>query len=335
MTKGKVLVTGASGFLGRRTVEILSERGFSVRALVRKTSRIGNLKRPGVEIFFGDVSDISTLKPAFEGVDFVIHTAVDTTGTKEGALRVTIGGTRNILDLCSKFPIQRLIYVSSCSVYGLADCKDGQLIDENGPLERYPERRGVYSWSKIEAEKLVLGCMENGTVPVVCLRPGTIYGPGGKLFTPMMGFSFGATLFFIIGPRGFVLPLVYIDNLIDAIALLTQDRERIGNIYNFVDSDSPTKKQYVDLLLKPLYSRAKFVYLPYAMISFLVSCQERVTSLLRLNPFFTHYQLISSQRNVRYNSTKIQSNFNWIPPYPFNAAVKKILDHYGKNRTSC
>ena len=326
MTKGKVLVTGASGFLGRRTVEILSERGFSVRALVRKPSKIGNLKRPAVEIFFGD---ISTLEPAFGGIDFVVHTAADTSGTKEGAQRVTIGGTRNILDVCIKFPVQKLIYISSCSVYGLADCRDGEIIDENGPLERYPERRGVYSWSKIEAEKLVRGCMERGAVPVVCLRPGTIYGPGGKYFTRMMGFSFGNTLFIIIGPKSFVLPLVYIDNLIDAIVLLTQNREHIGNIYNLVDSDNPTKKQYVDLLLKRLYPRSKFFYLPYGMFSSMISCQEKATNLIKVNPFLTHYRVRSSQGNFQYNSARVQQDLDWIPFYSFISAIDKIRD-YGK-----
>jgi nucleoside-diphosphate-sugar epimerase len=92
----------------------------------------------------------------------------------------------------------------------VAGCRNGQIIDENGPLEKYPERRGVYSWAKIEAEKLVVDCMEQGKGAVVCLRPGTIYGPGGRYFTPMMGFSFGTRLFLIIGSEDFILPLIYI-----------------------------------------------------------------------------------------------------------------------------
>jgi 2-alkyl-3-oxoalkanoate reductase len=321
MNKAKVLVTGASGFLGRRTVEILSERGFSVRALVRQTSTIGNLKRPGVEIFFGDVSDIYTLKPAFEGIDFVVHTAVDTSGTKEGAQRVTIGGTRNILDLCSNFPIRKLVYISSLSVYGLADCKDGQVIDENAALERYPERRGVYSWSKIEAEKLVRDCIIQRTVPVVCLRPGTIYGPGGKLFTPMMGFSFGTKLFVIIGPGDFVLPLVYIDNLINAVVSAIQKRQSIGNIYNVVDPDNPTKKQYVDSVLKKLHPGSKFIYLPCSICFAIVFPQEIFLKLLGMDPFVSRYRLFSIQKKLLYHSSKIKIDLNWTPSYSFKQAL--------------
>jgi len=326
MTKSKVLVTGASGFLGRRTVEILSERGFSVRALVRKTSKIGNLKRPGVDISYGDITDISTLRPAFEGIDFVVHTAADTSGTKEGAKRVTIRGTRNILDLCSNLPIQKLIYISSCSVYGLADCKGGQIIDEYGPLERYPERRGAYSWSKIEAEKLVRDCMEKGTVPVVCLRPGTIYGPGGKYFTPIMGLSLWTALFVIIGPHALVLPLVYIDNLIDAIVLAIQMKESIGKTYNIVDQVNPTKRQYVTSLLRILYPKSVVFYAPYTIFSSIVFFQEMFSKLLGRNPSVTRYRLRSSQKSIRFDSTRIQRELGWRPMDSFETVVLKLRD---------
>jgi 2-alkyl-3-oxoalkanoate reductase len=325
MNKAKVLVTGASGFLGRRTVEILSERGFSVRALVRKTSTIGNLKRPGVEISFGDVTDIATLKPAFEGIDFVIHTAVDTTGTKEGAQRVTIWGTRNVLDLCASFPIQKLVYISSLSVYGLADCKDGQVIDEDAPLERYPERRGVYSWSKIEAEKLVRDCMKKSSVPAVCLRPGTIYGLGGKFFTPMMGFSFMNKLFLVIQNRGFFIPLVYLDNIVEAIFLVIINESRSKTVYNLVDTQTVDKKIYMDTFICVLYPKAFVLYIPYYLISLGVDLHERVFKALGKKPFLSNYRLISSQKPIIYDSSKIIKQLKWKPLVSFEEAVRNIL----------
>lgn len=333
ISKGMVLVTGASGFLGRRTVEMLVERDFLVRALVRKTSRIGNLKRPGVEICYGDVTDISSLKPAFEEIDFVVHAAADDSGTQEGARRVTIGGTRNIIELCATLPVRKLVYISSCSVYGPADYNDGQVIDENAPLERYPKRRGVYSWAKLESEKLVLDCMEQGKAAVTCLRPGTIYGPGGENYTPMMGFSLGAKLFVIIGRGDFVLPLVYVDNLVGAIIQVLDKKESIGKIYNVVDPDNPTKKQYVEWLLKRLYPRSKFIYVPYTIFSSMVFGQEILTKLLRCNPFLTRYRLISSQKNIQYDSRRLQQNIDWNPVYSFKSAIDKMLEYEHLKRT--
>ena len=76
----KILVTGASGFLGTRLVELLAQKGYPVRALVRKLSNTKKLKACGAEIFFGDVADLESLRPAFRGIDMVVHTAADTAG---------------------------------------------------------------------------------------------------------------------------------------------------------------------------------------------------------------------------------------------------------------
>jgi len=78
----KVLVTGATGFLGIILVELLTQRGYQVRAFARKLSNIEKLKKMGVEIFFGDVANLDSLKPAFEGVDMVVH-AQHHTGNKK------------------------------------------------------------------------------------------------------------------------------------------------------------------------------------------------------------------------------------------------------------
>ncbi|MBE9592795.1 MAG: NAD-dependent epimerase/dehydratase family protein, partial [Proteobacteria bacterium] len=75
-----VLVTGSTGFLGSRIVEILLEKGYKVRAFVRKTSKIEKLKKLDVEICFGDIADLASLRQAFEGMDYVVHAAADTVG---------------------------------------------------------------------------------------------------------------------------------------------------------------------------------------------------------------------------------------------------------------
>ena len=215
-----VLVTGASGFLGSRTVALLAERGCLVRALVRRTSRIDHLRLPNVSITLGDVTEAESLQPAFEKVDYVIHAAADTSGGEEAGDSTTVQGTRNILALCARFNVRKLVYISSCNVYGVVDYRQGEVVTEESPLERFPERRGPYSHSKFKAEQLVARALENGTVPIVCLRPGTIYGPGGEIYTPMIGFALGRRVFAVIGDGSLVLPLVYVDNMVEAIIVI-------------------------------------------------------------------------------------------------------------------
>jgi nucleoside-diphosphate-sugar epimerase len=320
-----VLVTGASGFLGRRTVEILVKRGFSVRALVRKTSRIDHLRLNNVAVVYGDVTDSESLRSAFEGVDYVIHAAADTSGSLEGGRLTTIQGTRNVLDLCDLHQVKKLIYISTCSVYGIAEYADQQLVDEGAALEPFPEQRGAYSWAKLEAEKLVARFMTDGKTPVVCLRPGTIYGPGGENYTPMIGFSLRDKIFTVIGSGEFVMPLVYVDNLVEAILVAMTQEQSAGEVYTVVDPQRIDKKRYMESFIRKLHPSALVFYLPYSLLAAAVALQEKVFGILKHKPILTSYRLVSSQKPVFYDASKIMKQLGWRPAVCFEEAVARII----------
>jgi nucleoside-diphosphate-sugar epimerase len=323
-----VLVTGSTGFLGSRIVETLLDKGYRVRALARKTSNIEHLQKLNVEIYYGDVADSVSLEPAFADINFVVHAAADTKGDKIESLRTTINGTENIVSLSNKYKIDKLIYISSCSVYGVSELKINQTVDENAPLERHPEKRGFYSEAKLKAETLLLDTAKKDNIPFVCLRPGTIFGEGGDIYTPMMGFSAGTKLFAIIGNGKYVLPLVYIDNLVEAIVFAISCENSTGQTYNMVDADRVTKKEYVDLLLRKLYKGATFLYIPYWFLYVLVWFQEiLIAKIMKRTPFLTRYRLTSSQRNIIYDSSKIQKELNWKPRVTLRDAIGKILTY--------
>jgi predicted dehydrogenase/nucleoside-diphosphate-sugar epimerase len=331
--KEKVLVTGGAGFLGRGLIRRLIAEGYPVRVLARKLSKIEHLKAMGVEIFFGDVADLESLSTAFQGIDLVLHAAADTAGNARAGELSTIQGTRNVIDLCRQFKVKKLVYISSCSVYGVADYKEGQFVTEESSLERFPERRGYYSLAKLKAEQIITEAMANGQLPIICLRPGTYFGPGGDIFTPMMGFAVGRKLFAIIGKGDFTLPLVSIDNLVDAIITVMQKSEGNGKVYNVVDSDSPTKKQYVDSFLKKLYPAAKYIYLPYTLFYGIVYLQEIMIEMLKRSPFLTRYRLVSSQKKISYDSSRIRNDLKWSPPATMQDTYEKVI-HYERNKAA-
>lgn len=321
----KVLVTGGTGFLGRRITQRLVDEGYPVRVLARTSSNIEFLKKLAVEIVLGDVGDRASVNQALNDIAVVIHAAAGTSGSQQDCETGTVLGTRNVLESCKANGIEKLVYISSCSVYGVTDYQDHQMVTEESSLERFPWRRGAYSASKQQAEALVMETMNAGDFPIVVLRLGTIYGPGGEIFTPMIGLSLANKVFLVFGSGQFVLPLVYVDHVADAVLLCLKTPDADHQIFNVVDTAAITKQRYMESLVKKLHPQSHFVYLPYWLLYGLTWVQEKLFRLLRRPPFLTTYRLVSSQRPIRYDSAKIARMIGWQLRVTFDQAVAEII----------
>uniref|UniRef100_A0A7C6A9F4 NAD-dependent epimerase/dehydratase family protein n=1 Tax=candidate division WOR-3 bacterium TaxID=2052148 RepID=A0A7C6A9F4_UNCW3 len=170
--KGKVLVTGANGFIGSHLVEGLLARGYPVRGLVRKTSNLEYLTGLSLELCYGELTDRQSLYPAVKDIDYIFHTAGATKAkNKEDYAKINEKGTENLLSVClEQNPnLLRLVYFSSLAAAGPAD-------DEK-PLSETNECRPVslYGETKLKAEQLVIEYSQK--FPTVILRLPTVYGP--------------------------------------------------------------------------------------------------------------------------------------------------------------
>ncbi|WP_438005510.1 NAD(P)-dependent oxidoreductase [Sorangium sp. So ce321] len=194
----RVLVTGASGFLGSHVTEQLVQKGHSVVALVRRSSSTKFLSSlRGVELAYGAIEDAESVRRAVvdaPGVDAIVHSAGLVKARDEAEFfRVNVGGTRNMLDAAKAArptTMKRFVFVSSLAAVGPSH--DGRPVAADArpaPVTRYGR-------SKLEAERLVLA--EKDALPVVVLRPPMIYGPRdqesfaffqsvARRFLPMLG----------------------------------------------------------------------------------------------------------------------------------------------------
>lgn len=323
-----ILITGASGFVGKRLVSQMVQRGYNVRAFIRKSPPPQELTVPGVTLCYGDITDASSLAAAFVGVDAVIHAAAGNKGTDAEIRRATVEGTRHILELCAANPGVKLVHLSSCNVYEIASHRHGGCIDEQSALEPHPEQRGIYTLAKMEAEQLVTAAMATSANPIVCLRPGTVYGPGGNPYTPMIGLSWHNRLFMVFGDGAMILPLIHIDNLIEAIVFALAAAATNGAIYNVVDSQQVTKRQYMEALMAKLYPGALNLYIPMPLLTMAVALGEGVCSLLRIAPPLTKYRLLSSQNPVIYATSRIQTDLGWHSTVNFEQAVDDLVAYH-------
>lgn len=222
-----VLVTGATGFIGRGVVLRLLARGMQVRALARSRERASVLANQGVEIVWGDITDRDALEPALAGVDVVYHLAgkLLTPGVPTAEYRrIHVDGTSVLLDCCLKQPRQvRLVHVSTTGVLGVTGDHPA---DEASPVAP----TNAYEATKAEAEERVRAADATGLSAVI-VRPGLVYGPGDL---HLLGFfrSIQRGLFRPIGVGPVWLHPIFLDDLIDALVLCGEHPRAPGECFH-------------------------------------------------------------------------------------------------------
>jgi len=172
-----IVVTGATGHIGNVLLRELIAHGQVVRTLVLPNDDLRPLSSLDVEIVYGDVTDLASLKDAFVGADVVFHLAGIVTimsGMVRLLERVNVGGVRNVANACRATGVQRLVYTSS--IHAVAEPPHGTVIDESQPFD--PDRvLGDYARSKARATLLLLDEVRQGGLDAVICCPTGIIGP--------------------------------------------------------------------------------------------------------------------------------------------------------------
>lgn len=308
----KVLVTGASGFLGGFVVERLLRGGHDVSALVRRSSRAERLSEMGVEIVRGDLSDRDSLDRAVDGVETVIHAAATMSGVAQAFQAGTVEGTRNLLEAAEQANVRRFVHISSIAVLKAKPDKGGAVL-EDGPYEEDPARLGLYAQSKLDAERAAVECAGRGRMEVVILRPGILYGPKGKWVLPRLGFAAGANRFLLVGMGGNRLPVCYVDNCAHAAVLAAEKADLDGGAFNIVDDEAFTQIGYLKRIKKDAKPRLKIVRIPYMMWRALGLASGLGLKMLgKANPLAPSH-LKACVKRIRYSNEKAKSVLGWRP----------------------
>lgn len=236
----KVLVTGGGGFLGRRIVELLLERGDDVTFLARgHYPEVEALGARGLQI---DLCDAEAVSTAVHGQDAIIHVAAKAGfwGDEADYRRINVDGTRNLIDAAERHEVPRLIYTSTPSVVGYADDT------ENAPrdLPYAEEHWSPYPKTKAEAERMVLAA--NSELLATCaLRPHLIFGPRDNNLMPRVVDRAKSGKLPIVGDGTNKVDMTYVDNAawahLDALDALTSHQAPCAGKAYFISNDEPVE----------------------------------------------------------------------------------------------
>jgi nucleoside-diphosphate-sugar epimerase len=306
-----VLVTGAAGFLGTPVVERLLARDVGrIRCLVRPSSDMSRLAALAsaygsdrVEVTTGNLQSAADLGRALTGNDTVYHLASGMRGAPAAIFMDTVVASKRLLDGLSNHPIKRFVLVSSMSVYGLASVPADRLVDESTALEAHPERRDPYSHAKLWQEQLVSERAASGGFELVILRPGTLYGRGGRPFSPRIGLELAGWLLNFGGNN--VLPLSHVLNCAEAVALAGTSSLPPG-AYNVVDDDLPTAAEYVRRYRREV-ANVRSIRLPFFATMLLSRWVERWhrSSKGQIPLVLTPYRTATLWRGHRFDNRKL------------------------------
>jgi nucleoside-diphosphate-sugar epimerase len=329
----KLLVTGSNGFLGAALVRRLCQRGEQrvIRCLHRPGSDLRRLvavreAHPDarLELHAGDLTSPEDCAGALEDVELVYHGAAVLRGAAADMFLNTVVGSRNLLEalVAAARPI-RVVLVSSFAVYGMAGVAEGTTVTEETPLEPHPEWRDLYSHVKRRQEELFWEYRQRHGLPLTVLRPGVIYGPTGPAMSNRVGLSlFG--LFLHLGRRN-LLPLTYVDNCADALVTAAESPAAVGEVYNVVDDDLPTARQYLERYRREVKPQ-RVVSLPLfatRLMSRAVAWYHR-HSRGQLPAIFTPYKTDSMWRSFRYDNRKLKS-IGWRPAIETDEGMRRTF----------
>ena len=315
MNKQLIMITGASGFIGRHTVDAARKRGHKVIAVVRRTKSIPQSWRGDADItpvLCDLASDKTGYKLALKDVNTVIHTAASLTGGEEDHQRDTLAVTKTVLSgIAENITPIHLVLASSISVYDFTSVNEDGTVDEITKVETNPAKRDDYCRAKLAQEIL---CKEADLDKLSILRIGAVFGRG-RVWNGHIGVG-GGPLLLRIGNKGEI-PLCYVKHCATALVMAA---EKPVSVLNVVDDDLPDRKEFVAVLRQTGWPKftLPMSWKIFDTVALLLSpISVRMPGLLR-RPV-----LHARMKPLKYSNEKLHKELDWRAQYNFVQAMKE------------
>lgn len=324
----KVLVTGATGFLGKYVVEELVEHGYQVRAFGRNRAIGQSLVNASVTFIQGDLTNQEDLTKACQEMDMVVHAGALSTvwGPWEDFYQTNVLGTKYILEACSEANIERLVYVSSPSIYAAPrdqlDIKESDAPQEN--------RLNNYIRSKLASEKLF---KDYPDVSSVILRPRGLFGIGDTSILPRvlnLSQKIGIPL---IGDGRQLMDMTCVENVALAIRLALETPQAAGEVYNITNGEPRTFRDLIEETLRGLGYPIRYRKIPAPLVCAISSSLEFIYKSLKLKgePALTRYTYYLLRYSQTLDISKAERDLGYRPKITISEGIEQYVQDYRKH----
>jgi 2-alkyl-3-oxoalkanoate reductase len=319
------LVTGVTGFVGRRLARAMAARGYRVRGLTRRDTGVDDLVNDGIEVVRGDLADPAALARACDGQRLVFHAAgrVSDWGPRLAFVRVNVEGTAHLIAACVGTNVERFVHLSSLTVLGLSN--DARSIDEATPYAT-PLSSDHYTATKIAGEQLVRSANAEGRLATTVVRPGAIWGQGDRLIVPRIVRLLRRGLMPVIGDGTNVLGLSHIDNLVEGIILAGLTPRAAGQVYHLTDGEEVTAVEALAQIAGAYGLQPPGMHVPYWAVYGLATALEaaaRATGRTQA-PAITRYGVRLVACDCSYAIDKARGQLGYQPQVSFRAGVREL-----------
>lgn len=309
----KVLVTGASGFVGRALCQQLKNKGYLVTAAVRSETT-AEIEGAAQTIVIGDIGSDTDWSKALIGQQAIFHLAArahvmneDITDPETLYRQVNVDGTAALLEQAKAAQVNRLIFLSSIKVNG--EQTTGQPFNEQ--MELAPE--DAYGRTKRDAE---IQIRNDPQIKSTILRSPLVYGPGVKgNFLKLIGLcqrAWPLPLASIENKRS----LIYLDNLVDALIHTLEHAESMGQTYLLSDGQDVSTPDLIRLMAEALQKPSRLFPVPVFMLKFLGVLASKSAAIQRLSG------------SLQIDSRHIQQHLGWKPPVHMQQGLEKTANWY-------
>jgi nucleoside-diphosphate-sugar epimerase len=314
--KMNILITGATGFIGRHLAGALSKT-FSVRCLVRKSSDIIPLRELKVDIVYGDLLDKDSILPALDGIDLVYHLAGEVYARrKQDYYNGNVLATHNLLEACEEKSAKRIIFLSSTGVFKPTYTRE--LLTEEAECDPI----SIYGKTKLEAEGLIRQC----GIPWVIVRASLIYGPHQKsVLDRFFREAITKGKIYIMGNGDNLRSFCFIDNFVGGLILLADKPEVVGKTYILSDNVPYTYNKVIETASKAIQKEIRVIRLPSFLGGISWKIFRLVDTVFNLS-FVELYAIAKMQFHEGYNIAKAKNEIGYNPSIPLETGIRRTVD---------